>query len=238
MPIFTNRSRAVSQARSKLLEPVSRGPIWLHITSSGSMTLLSVLPSSIMRSTSAVFSSAREKGRTSKSTRRVAMRQRMKAPWSRMTAILHSPGDGHTNTLARRQPEGRWALRLSLLLTCLGGCAPSISPERYESWCRQLDEVRVSADASRDRAAAEAPSTLREDELLRWDALMKTLVLAQCAGALAYLRNDARDLDDVQAKVNDVLVLFPPLPLIVKEHEGPYVVDPGAGHEGYSELPR
>jgi hypothetical protein len=155
-----------------------------------------------------------------------------------MRAILASPGSGHTNTLAWRQPEGRWALRLSLLLICLGGCAPSISPERYDSWCRQLDEVRVSADVARDRVAAQPPSTLREDGLLRWEALMKTLALAQCAGALAYFRNDARALDDVQAKVNDVLVLFPPLPLIVKEHEGPYVVDPGARREGYSELPR
>jgi len=127
---------------------------------------------------------------------------------------------------------------MSLLLTCFAGCAPSISPERYDSWSRQLDEVRVSAGASRDRVAAESSSTLREDELLRWEALMKTLALAQTAGALAYLRNDARALDDVQAKVNDVLELFPALPLIVKEHEGPYIVDPGAGHEGYSELPR
>jgi hypothetical protein len=153
-----------------------------------------------------------------------------------MSRIVRFPSRGHTNTLARRQPEGRWALRLSLVLLC--GCTPIISPARYDSWCRQLDEVRVQAAAARDQIAAREPSTLRDEELLRWQALMRALALAQAAGALAYRRNDARDLDDVQAKVNDMLALYPQLPAIVKEYEPPVVLEPGLRHEGNSELPR
>jgi hypothetical protein len=124
---------------------------------------------------------------------------------------------------------------VSLLL--LWGCTPSISPPRYDSWCRQLDEVRVQAAAREDQVAGREPSTLRDQELLRWQALMKTLILAQAAGAIAYQRNDARDLDEVQAKVNDVIALYPGMPLIVKEWEPPYIVDPSL-REGNSELPR
>lgn len=119
------------------------------------------------------------------------------------------------------------------------GCTPGISPQRYDSFNRQTDEVLARAQLEQGRIAERAESPLRDEQLLRWRGVIQALLLARGGAAVIYLRNDANQLDEWQEKVNEVLALYPSLPQIVTEPEryDPVSIDPGRRHEDQSELP-
>lgn len=111
------------------------------------------------------------------------------------------------------RPQTSFTSALAALALVLAACKSGIREERFDAVdARMLEAIELASHEKEAMAQSAAPGTV-DAHLRAWDELLRALLLARAAGALAYLADDEQSLADLEQRLAELLALMPaPVP--------------------------